>query len=164
MCLQATQLIISGRNDDDVYKATKALAVMDDALNPVDQVTVLSQSQMKAESLQRHRILSPGEHYTFDDFGVSTAQFRNENDFNHRVSFRLPADFYVPENASVKLLLDFAYGAGFGPGSVMNVSVNDELVHGLALTNTNGQSFRDYQLSVPKHVILKVGQTTSTLM
>ena len=143
------RLIISGRNDDDVYKATKALAVMDDALNPVDQVTVLSQSQMEAESIQRHRILSPGEHYTFDDFGVSTAQFRNENDFNHRVSFRLPADFYVPENASVKLLLDFAYGAGFGPGSVMNVSVNDELVHGLALTNTNGQSFRDYQLSVP---------------
>lgn len=143
------RLIVSGTTDEEVYQATKALAVMDDALNPVERITVLSQTQMEANSLQRHRILAPGEHYTFDDFGAVTAQFRNENDFNHRVSFRLPADFYVPESASVKLLLDFAYGAGFGPGSIMNVSVNDELVHGLALTNTNGQSFRDYQLSVP---------------
>ena len=65
------------------------------------------------------------------------------------MSFRLPADFYVPENAIVNLLLNFGYGAGFGPGSVMNVSVNDELVHGLSLNNENGQSFRDYQLRVP---------------
>ena len=143
------RLIVSGTTEEEVHQAAKALAVMDDALNPISQVTVLSQSEMDAGKVQRHRVLAPGQHYTFEDFGISTAQFRNENDFNKRVSFRLPADFYVPENASVKLLLDFAYGAGFGPGSIMNVSVNDELVHGLSLTNTNGQSYRDYQLSIP---------------
>ncbi|MFZ8201592.1 cellulose biosynthesis cyclic di-GMP-binding regulatory protein BcsB [Alteromonas portus] len=143
------RLIVSGTTPNQVLEAAKALAVMDDAINPVSQVTVLSQSQMNAETLQRNLVLNPGTSYAFEDFGVSTAQFRGEDSFNKRVSFRLPADFYVPENASVDLLLDFGYGAGFGPGSVMNVSVNDELVHGLSLNNVNGQSYRDYQLRVP---------------
>ena len=143
------RLIVSGTTQEEVLEAAKALAVMDDAINPISQVTVLSQSQMQAETLQRHRILNPDNHYTFQDFGVATTQFRDEGNFTKRVSFRLPADFYVPENASVSLLLDFGYGAGFGPGSVMNVSVNDELVHGLSLNNINGQSYRDYQLRIP---------------
>ena len=143
------RLIVSGTTQDEVLAAAKALAVMDDAINPISQVKVLSQSQMQASSLQRNRVLNPDNHYTFEDFGATTTQFRDEGDFNRRVSFRLPADFYVPENASVSLLLDFGYGAGFGPGSVMNVSVNDELVHGLALNNINGQSYRDYQLRIP---------------
>jgi len=143
------RLIVSGTSEQEVLEAAKALSVMDDAINPVSQVTVLSQAQMQADKLQRHRILTPDNQYTFQDFGVSTTQFRDEGDFNKRVSFRLPADFYVPENASVNLLLDFGYGAGFGPGSIMNVSINDELVHGLSLNNTNGQSFRDYQLRIP---------------
>ncbi|GFD76407.1 cellulose biosynthesis cyclic di-GMP-binding regulatory protein BcsB [Alteromonas marina] len=143
------RLIVSGTTQNEVLEAAKALAVMDDAINPVSQVKVLSQSQMQPDTLQRNRILNPDNHYTFEDFGVPTTQFRDEGDFNKRVSFRLPADFYVPENASVSLLLDFGYGAGFGPGSVMNVKVNDELVHGLALNNINGQSYRDYQLRIP---------------
>ena len=143
------RLIVSGTTPIEVLEAAKALAVMDDAINPVSQVTILSQTQMKADTLQRNFVLAPDNHYTFQDLGVPTSQFRDEGTFNKRVSFRLPADFYVPENASVNFFLDFGYGAGFGPGSVMNVSVNDELVHGLALNNDNGQSFRDYQLRVP---------------
>lgn len=143
------RLIVSGTTPTEVLEAAKALAVMDDAINPVSQVTILSQTQMKADTLQRNFVLAPDNHYTFQDLGVPTSQFRDEGTFNKRVSFRLPADFYVPENASVNLFLDFGYGAGFGPGSVMNVSVNGELVHGLALNNDNGQSFRDYQLRVP---------------
>ena len=143
------RLIVSGTTQEEVLAAAKALAVMDDAINPISQVKVLSQSQMQPNTLQRNRILNPDNHYAFEDFGVTTTQFRDEGDFNKRVSFRLPADFYVPENASVSLLLDFGYGAGFGPGSVMNISVNDELVHGLALNNINGQAYRDYQLRIP---------------
>ena len=143
------RLIVSGTTQSEVLEAAKALAIMDDAINPISQVTVLSQTQMDADTLQRNRVLTPDNRYFFQQLGASTSQFRGEGSFNKRVSFRLPADFYVPENASVNLLLNFGYGAGFGPGSVMNVSVNDELVHGLSLNNENGQSFRDYQLRVP---------------
>ncbi|NDV92538.1 cellulose biosynthesis cyclic di-GMP-binding regulatory protein BcsB [Alteromonas sp. 345S023] len=145
----AYRLIVSGNTHDEVYQAAKALAVMDDVLSPVSSIRVLSQTQVQAERLQRMRVLTPGEQYSFEALGVASERFTDEGDFSKRITFRLPADFYVPENASVALLLDFSYGAGTGPGSIMNISVNDELVHGLYFGDQNGEAFRDYQLRIP---------------
>ncbi|MEG3766343.1 cellulose biosynthesis cyclic di-GMP-binding regulatory protein BcsB [Alteromonas sp. 14N.309.X.WAT.G.H12] len=143
------RLIVSGTSDDQVQDAATILSVMDDAINVTSQVKIVSHTNTTASSLQRNRILMPDNHYTFEDMGVSSAVFRGKGSFNKRVSFRLPADFYVIENASVDLLLDFGYGASIGPGSVMNVTVNGEFVHGLALDNTHGQVFRNYKLRIP---------------
>lgn len=143
------RLIVSGITTEDVHKAAEALAVMDDSINMVSQISVLSLSGMDATRMQKHHIAAPDNTYTFQDLGISSAQFRDEGDFSKRASFMLPADFYVPENASVGLLLNFGYGAGNGPGTVLNVKVNDELIHGLALDNPNGQVFKNYKLSVP---------------
>ncbi|MBU2979250.1 cellulose biosynthesis cyclic di-GMP-binding regulatory protein BcsB [Alteromonas sp. C1M14] len=143
------RLIVSGTTDEQVQEAAQTLAVMDDAINLSDNLKTLSQRALTATHLQRNRVLVPDNHYTFEDFGITNANFRRNGSFNKQVSFRLPADFYVIENASVDLLLDFGYGAGVGPGSVMNVTVNGEFVHGLALDNSNGQVFRNYKLRVP---------------
>lgn len=143
------RLIVSGNNNDEVFDAAKALSVMDDALNPGARTIVRSQTQMDAVALQQTAALQPGESYTFSDIGVSSDQFVDEGRFEKNVSLTLPADFFVPENASVEFLLDFGYGAGIGPGSSMNVNVNGELVHGLYLGDVNGESFRDYQLKIP---------------
>jgi hypothetical protein len=145
----AFRLIVSGNTAEDVHKAAQTLSVMDDEINVTSQITVLSQSGMEAIRLQKQLIAAPDTTYTFQDLGISAARFRDEGDFSKRASFLLPADFYVPENASVGLMLNFGYGAGNGPGSIMNVKVNDELVHGLALDNPNGQVFKNYKLSVP---------------
>lgn len=143
------RLIVSGNTTDDVHKAAQTLAVMDDEINVTSQITVLSHAGMEATRLQKQLVAAPDTAYEFQDLGISAARFRDEGDFSKRASFLLPADFYVPENASVGLLLNFGYGAGNGPGSIMNVKVNNELVHGLALDNPNGQVFKNYKLSVP---------------
>lgn len=143
------RLIVSGTTDEQVLEAATILSVMDDAINVTSQVKIVSHADTTATTLQRNRVLIPDNHYTFEDLGISSAVFRGKGSFNKRVSFRLPADFYVIENASVDLLLDFGYGASIGPGSVMNVTVNGEFVHGLELDNTHGQVFRDYKLRIP---------------
>ncbi|MEP3513157.1 MAG: cellulose biosynthesis cyclic di-GMP-binding regulatory protein BcsB, partial [Lentilitoribacter sp.] len=143
------RLIVSGNNNEEVFDAAKALSVMDDALNPSARTIVRSQTQMNAVGLQQTVALQPGESYTFSDLGVSSEQFIDEGRFEKNVTLKLPADFFVPENASVAFLLDFGYGAGIGPGSSMNVNVNGELVHGLYLGDVNGESFKDYQLKIP---------------
>ncbi|BFT31475.1 cellulose biosynthesis cyclic di-GMP-binding regulatory protein BcsB [Alteromonas sp. D210916BOD_24] len=143
------RLIVSGKTHDDVMVAAKTLAVMDDELNSTNRIKVHSQSNVSAEILLRNGVLAPGSQYTFEAIGVDTQQFLNEGQFSQRVSLRLPADFYVPESANVELLLDFAYGAGFGSGSIMNVRVNNALVHGLMLNKENGTAYRDYQLNIP---------------
>ena len=143
------RLIVSGTNEGQVQRAATTLALMDDALNPDPFIlidgfqTASNQVPLVADTL------TPGESYSFQDMGDGGAEYRGETATTKRVEFNLPADFYVPENATVTLLLDFAYGAEFGQGSMMNVLINGKLVHGLPLSNPNGDSFRKYQLNVP---------------
>ncbi|WP_218354762.1 cellulose biosynthesis cyclic di-GMP-binding regulatory protein BcsB [Alteromonas lipotrueiana] len=141
------RLIVSGTTPEEVRKAAKTLALMDDALNPDNTITVTQDTSGPATTTAN--ILKPDNTYTFGQLGQNDITFTGEGQFEKTISLRLPADFYVPESASVKLALDFAYGAAVGPGSMMNVMVNDELVHGRPLDNINGQAYRGYQLSLP---------------
>lgn len=144
-----TRLIVSGDTPEQVTQAASALSLMDDALNPDAMLSVVDGGLSTTSANVQAHVLHPGRDYTFMQMGVGGAQFRGENAFNKRITAVLPADFYVPESASVKLYLDFGYGAAMGPGSMMNILINDELVHGLPLNNPNGQAYRDYQLTVP---------------
>ncbi|MEW9799390.1 cellulose biosynthesis cyclic di-GMP-binding regulatory protein BcsB [Alteromonas sp. CYL-A6] len=143
------RLIVSGLSHEQVREAANTLAVMDDALNRDNQARIITPPSLTSAALMQADIAAADSTYTFSELGVSGEQFRGANAFSKRISLRLPADFYVPESATVTLLLDFAYGAGFGPGSAMNIAVNDELIHGLNLNEENGASFRHYQLNVP---------------
>ncbi len=144
---KATRLIVTGETAAQVRQAAFTLGVMDDALNPGAALTIGADDD--SETALSHRALRPGQQYTFAQIGQSDIVMRGEDSFSQPLTFYLPADFYVPENASVSMNLDFGYGAAFGPGSMMNILVNDELVHGLTLDNPNGQFFRDYELEIP---------------
>ncbi|QPG06080.1 cellulose biosynthesis cyclic di-GMP-binding regulatory protein BcsB [Salinimonas marina] len=141
------RLIVSGRTPEEVQQAARTLGIMDDALNPDRSIVVTGDTSGPA--LSAGNVLKPDNTYTFAQIGYNDVVFRGENKFQKAYELRLPADFYVPESASVKLELDFAYGAAVGPGSMMNIMVNDELVHGRPLSNPNGEAYRGYQLIVP---------------
>ncbi|WP_137168046.1 cellulose biosynthesis cyclic di-GMP-binding regulatory protein BcsB [Salinimonas lutimaris] len=144
-----TRLVISGQTGEQVVQAAQALALMDDAINPDASIIVdAMQSSSGASPLSAH-ILQPGNEYTFAQMGEGNNIMRGEDDFAKEVQLVLPADFYVPESASMTLNLDFGYGAAMGPGSMMNILVNGELVHGRPLNNENGESYRKYQLRIP---------------
>ena len=143
----STRLIVSGETAEQVRQAALTLGLMDDALNPNSVLQIDAEESSKVSLSGRS--LRPGQQYTFAQIGQRDIVMRGEDSFSQPLTFHLPADFYVPENASVSLKLDFGYGAAFGPGSMMNILVNDELVHGLTLDNPNGQSFQDYALEIP---------------
>ncbi|MBD3586959.1 cellulose biosynthesis cyclic di-GMP-binding regulatory protein BcsB [Salinimonas sp. HHU 13199] len=144
---KATRLIVTGETAEQVRQAALTLGVMDDALNPGAALAMrVNDSSLVTVS---DRSLRPGQEYTFAQIGHSDIVMRGEDSFSQPLTFYLPADFYVPENASVSLNLDFGYGAAFGPGSMMNILVNGELVHGLTLANPNGEFFRNYELEIP---------------
>ena len=143
----STRLVVSGQNAQQVQQAALTLGLMDDTLNPDEDTTILRQTT--DISPLPTNILQPGFTYTFARLGQADITMRGENSFSEHIKLLLPADFYVPENAGLDLTLDFGYGAAFGPGSMMNILVNDELVHGLTLDTPNGEFFQDYQVTVP---------------
>ncbi len=143
------RLIVSGTNDAQVLLAARALALMDDGLNQDAFVVIDDIRASGSDTLLRADTLTPGESYSLADLGDGGAEYRGETSTTKRIQFSLPADFYVPENATVTLLLNFAYGAAFGQGSMMNILINSELVHGLPLNNPYGEAYSQYQLNVP---------------
>jgi hypothetical protein len=143
------RLIVSGVNLEELKIAAHTLAVMDDALNPSQQLIVQDQAQNTTSSLLKNHTLSPDNTYSFLEMGIQNERFRDEREHKQKLSFNLPADFYVPESASVILLLDFDYSAGVGPSSIMGIGVNGKLIHGLALDNKNGQVYSNYELRIP---------------
>ncbi len=142
------RLIVSGLTAQEVAHASTVLAYMDDSLNPDDQINILSE-QTLTSSLQANVTLQPGGAYSFRRMGNGDSTFFGAGTFSKKVEVRLPADYYVAESANVKLALNFGYGAGFGAGSILNILVNDEIIHGLALEEINGRSYREYLLSIP---------------
>ncbi len=142
------RLLVSGETDDDVLRASRVLAEMDDRFNRADRVDGLQrQLSQPARGLLSSRFLVPDRRYLFGNIGEG-ATFSGSGTFRHTVDFDLPPDFHVPESASFKLFLDFGYGAQMGPGSSLNLQLNNQLIHGMPLDQPGGQSFRAYRLDV----------------
>lgn len=159
---QASLLVVTGNSADEVASAASLLAEMDDALNSVPRVTELGRER-QAPSLSplAARVLGPDRRYTFAALGFADAGFRGAGAHTARLNLQLPADYYPEESAEVELLVDLAYGAGMGPGSVMNVSVNDRFVHGRPLDDKGGVAYRDYRIVLPARALVPGVNTVS---
>lgn len=149
------RLIVSGKDYDEIVTAARVLAEMDDKLNPIKSVNILDRHLADTSvSLSNQNYLQADTIYNFKSLGMNTTSV--VGDGIKRVSLNLPIkpDFYTHENARIDFALDFGYGAGLGEGSVMNVYLNGEFIHGMAMNETNGAAFRNYRVSVPSRKLL----------
>lgn len=148
------RLIVTGRTDDEVIAAARTLTVMDDALTPDLQATFPGDhGAPKPLPLEGRVSMLGGKTYRFESLGYQTATLQGSGTRNINLVMPLAADFYTYENAKVRLSLDFAYGAGMGPGSVVNFSVNGRRIHGMLLDNKDGESFHGYLVEFPVRLL-----------
>lgn len=144
------QLIVTGRTSAEVVEAARILALMDDALNPVAALTVREREHTPAHFSPLARlVMHPDRTYRFADLGLATHSMRGFGAHGIGLDVRLPGDFYTHDSAQVELELDLAYGAGMGPGSVVNVLLNGEFVHGRLLDEAHGAMFHRYLIVLP---------------
>lgn len=137
------QIVVSGRNPDELALAARALAYFDIPFADAQSATVKAITDSGAKNLQPDRI------YGFEELGIPTTTLAGVGGQKLSLDLPMPPDLYAPENAAVDLLLDLGYGAGLGPGSVINVSVNDKFLHAIGLSNEAGAAFSGYRLHVP---------------
>lgn len=150
-----SRLIVTGPTPADVISAARALAEMDDAVNPEADVSILSRDvNDKINTLVERRVLRPDALYSFAALGTQTKTVTGAGSQSIPVQLPVPANYYTDESAQAEMLVDFGYGAGMGPGSVMNVTLNGEYIHGLLLDNPNGVSYQRYRIVVPARRLL----------
>lgn len=144
------RLLVSGKTEAEVLAAARLLIEMDDRLNPVPSITLLERHQAnEALPLASGKFLNSGQSYTFAALGATSQSFQNLGQNRMSVNLPIPADFYAVESDFAELQLDFGYGAGMGIGSVMNVYLNGEYLHGLLLNEPNGAAFSRYLIQLP---------------
>lgn len=146
---EAIRLIVSGNSEGDLLLAARTLAEMDDRLNPVKGTTILSRDVDDALPLAARRFLQPEKRYTFAALGTPTRTLSGSGGRKLRLNIPVGADYYSLESAQAELLLDFGYGAGMGAGSIMNLYLNGEYIHGHAFNRSEGAAFRGYRINLP---------------
>ncbi len=154
------RLIVTGTNAQEVVAAARDLGLIEDALNPGQAVTFRGVDGTPA-ALRAATRLQSGASYRFDALGTATTSFRGPGRFDANVDLPLPPDFYTTAGARGELLLDFTYGPGLGDGSVLQIMVNDQFVHGVEFNDPNGANFHKYRLAVPAR-LLKPGNNRLT--
>lgn len=141
-----TRLIVSGKTPAEVATAAQALAAID--LPLIDGASSVV-SEIKNPPAFNSRTLNPDRIYAFQDLGLPSTTVRGAGVTDLLLDLPMAPNLYAPEQANAELMLDLNYGAGFGPGSVLNVEVNGKFVHGISLANENGAAFRGYRIPVP---------------
>ena len=148
------RLVVTGRTPDEVIVAAHNLAVLQDTLTPDTQALFISgESQAQTMPLDGRSVLVGNTNYSFDDLGVSTTTIQGSGEHHITVPLPLPADYYTSENAQATLLLDFAYSAAMGAGSIINVSLNGEFIQGVFFDHANGQKFTGYRIKIPVRLL-----------
>ncbi|MDQ0454922.1 cellulose biosynthesis cyclic di-GMP-binding regulatory protein BcsB [Rhizobium paknamense] len=83
----------------------------------------------------------------FSELGVESAEFSGSR---YRTGFNVavPADFYANAYGEAEILLDAAYTADVGPGSHIDIYVNDRIATTVPITSTRGGLFTRFPVRV----------------
>jgi cellulose synthase operon protein B len=144
------RLVVTGRTPDEVITAAHNLTVLQDTLTPDAQALFLpGQEPTQAMPLVGRSVLTDNATYSFNDLGTPTTTVEGSGLHHVLVALPLAADYYTQENAQADLVLNFAYSAAMGAGSLMNILVNGEFIQGVFFDLTAGERFTRYLLHVP---------------
>lgn len=158
---QGIRLIVSGTSAEEVNHAARSLAHMNDSMNALQHLELLnSELGERTAAVSDSYFLRPDTSYTVAELGTPTSTMRGAGSKKVTVELPIRGNFYTQETTTFDLMLDFAYGAGMGTGSVMSVFLNGDYVHGLPLNQPGGGSFRGYRISLPAR---KLQPGTNTL-
>lgn len=147
------RLIVSGRDMAEVTTAARALTILD---FPFTDAPFMVIKELVPASARRPlgfgRFLAPDREYTFRELGFRSTTAMSAGQKRFEITVPMPPNLYEEEGAMVELYLDLAYGAGLGPGSVLNITVNETFVQGILFDNNQGGRFREYKLLLPLRV------------
>lgn len=144
------RLIVTGRTDDEVLAAARGLGVLNDRLTPDRQVSFPgAPAPDTIKSLAGRQAMDGKRTYSFAALGTPDVTLSGAGRQQIRMNLPLPSDYYTEESATAEVLLDFGYGAGMGPGSIMNIMLNGEYVHGHGFDSPTGASYHAYRLYLP---------------
>ncbi|MBI5814188.1 MAG: cellulose biosynthesis cyclic di-GMP-binding regulatory protein BcsB [Nitrospinae bacterium] len=145
-------VIVSGLNNDHLKIAAETLASLTFPYPGTDEMTVLEFQLPEITLYGGKQMLAADKIIRLKSLDFHTHSFRGMQPNPLQLSFRLPPDFFIRENQYVKFILNFTYGAGLRPDSVMNVLLNGVHVRSINLDKSTGDFIEDYKVEIPTYL------------
>ncbi|MBI4665421.1 MAG: cellulose biosynthesis cyclic di-GMP-binding regulatory protein BcsB [Nitrospinae bacterium] len=155
-------VIVSGKTFDHIKISSETLASMTFPF-PGTASTTIKQFELPDIMLYsgKHMLVSD-KIIRFKTLDFPTHTFRGLQGNPRDITFRLPPDFFIKENQYAKLVLNFAYGAGLRPDSVLNILLNGVHVRAINMDKATGDTIEGYKVEIPTY-LFKPGSNTIRL-
>lgn len=154
-------VVVSGLNLKHVEIAAETLANMTFPFPGVAETTILEFSLPDIALYSGRRVLQADKIYKFKTLGFGTHTFEGLQPAPMELSFRLPADFLIKQNETVRMSLNFAYGAGMRPDSVLNILLNGKHIRAISVGKATGDTITGYKIDLPTYLFKPGGNVIS---
>lgn len=152
-------IIVTGVTSKDVKIASETLTNLTISYPAADEMTPMELSLPEISQYSGRLIVSSDKKYDFKTLNFPIHTFEGFSPSSREITFRLPADFLIKQNKYAELTLNFVYGAGLRPDSVLNIKVNDKSVRSVQLKSYSGDMIEGYKISIPTY-LFKAGTNT----
>jgi len=142
-------ILATGPDAAAVDRAVTALGLMSFPFADVTHATIEAVDLPAGFTPAMRPPVEPSTEYRFSDFGFRDTTVRGSDVHHVGFTFDAPADLFHEEDAEAVFGLDFAYGAGLRPDSVVNLEINGTFYRAIRLDEGSGGLFPDYRLAVP---------------
>ncbi|WP_460177928.1 cellulose biosynthesis cyclic di-GMP-binding regulatory protein BcsB [Thermodesulfovibrio hydrogeniphilus] len=93
--------------------------------------------------------LQLGKVYLFKELGYKTRMLKGIYAGSVDLEFNMPSEAFLKPNDFLTILLNFSYGSGMRPSSMINISVNGKFIQPISLDNSKGGYIKDYVIKIP---------------
>jgi len=155
-------VLVCGESLEDLRLASKTFAFLSFPFPDADSMEVRSLEMPETLPYAAPGTIAPGEKYTFEALGFSSATLRGMSPAPLRVDFRLPSDLLIKPNDYAHVSLHLAYGAGMRSDSVLNLFLNDRYVSSIPLDRSQGGTYEGYGIGIPTRLFRR-GRNTFVL-
>lgn len=145
-------LVVSGLDGNHLKIAAETLANLTFPYPGTDEMTPLEFHLPEITLYGGKRMLLSDRAVRLKALDFATHTFKGFQGTPVDISFRLPPDFFIKENQYVRLLLNYTYGAGLRPDSVLNVTLNGIHVRSLNMDKAAGEFIEGYKLEIPTYL------------
>ena len=142
-------IVLTGDTPEALDKTVEAFTILnfplpDSRSASFQEVTVPPVHRYSASGM-----LQTGKTYSFEDLGFETQSRKGFKPHPMELSFKVPSDIFIKENAYATLTLHLAFGATMRKDSVLNIFINGTFVSAIPLDNQTGGRYRGYHVNVP---------------
>jgi len=145
-------LIVSGLDQNHMQIAVETLANLTFPYPGTSEMTPLEFQLPEIALYGGKRMLLSDRAIRLKSLDFITHTFKGMQPTPVDIMFRLPPDFFIKENQYVRFILNYTYGAGLRPDSVLNVTLNGIHVRSINMNKADGDFIEGYKLEIPTYL------------